>query len=222
MRSDISKRNRLGELEHLVMNYVWNNPDCTAEECRERPHLAGLYENPPSEPSLPGWSRKDLLPTRWTDAPTVIERQPRKVRSPPALSGRLSTNSAAAQLSSCSWVWWTTLSSIAGHSKSRTKGRSSARCRNEFILRLADAFPGSALTLLFGRFALGIPVCSGLWLFRARNAAWQYAVWRLTLFAMLALPLASISRACHQTPGAPCNSLCIASRKQSHRLSCGI
>lgn len=35
MRSNKSKDSRLGELEHLVMNYVWNNPDCTAEECRE-------------------------------------------------------------------------------------------------------------------------------------------------------------------------------------------
>ncbi|MES1258122.1 MAG: BlaI/MecI/CopY family transcriptional regulator [Acidobacteriota bacterium] len=35
MRSDISKDSRLGELEHLVMNYVWNNPACTAEACRE-------------------------------------------------------------------------------------------------------------------------------------------------------------------------------------------
>lgn len=35
MRSDTVKGNRLGELEHLVMNYVWSNPDCTAEECRE-------------------------------------------------------------------------------------------------------------------------------------------------------------------------------------------
>jgi BlaI family transcriptional regulator, penicillinase repressor len=35
MRSDISKETRLGELEHLVMNFVWNNPDCTAEECRQ-------------------------------------------------------------------------------------------------------------------------------------------------------------------------------------------
>jgi BlaI family penicillinase repressor len=35
MRSDISKESRLGELEHFVMDYVWNNPDCTAEECRQ-------------------------------------------------------------------------------------------------------------------------------------------------------------------------------------------
>lgn len=34
MRSDILKDNRLGELERVVMNYVWNNPDCTAEDCR--------------------------------------------------------------------------------------------------------------------------------------------------------------------------------------------
>jgi BlaI family transcriptional regulator, penicillinase repressor len=34
MRSDNSKDSRLGKLEHLVMSYVWNNPDCTAEECR--------------------------------------------------------------------------------------------------------------------------------------------------------------------------------------------
>jgi predicted transcriptional regulator len=35
MRSEVAKGNRLGELEHLVMNYVWSNPDCTAEDCRE-------------------------------------------------------------------------------------------------------------------------------------------------------------------------------------------
>jgi predicted transcriptional regulator len=35
MRSDISKEGRLGELEHFVMEYVWNNADCTAEECRQ-------------------------------------------------------------------------------------------------------------------------------------------------------------------------------------------
>lgn len=35
MRSDISRDSRLGELEHLVMEYVWNNPACTAEECRQ-------------------------------------------------------------------------------------------------------------------------------------------------------------------------------------------
>jgi BlaI family penicillinase repressor len=35
MRSDISKESRLGELEHLVMDFVWNNPDCTAEQCRQ-------------------------------------------------------------------------------------------------------------------------------------------------------------------------------------------
>lgn len=35
MRSDISKDGRLGELEHLVMDYVWSNPGCTAEQCRE-------------------------------------------------------------------------------------------------------------------------------------------------------------------------------------------
>jgi len=35
MRSDISGESRLGELEHLVMEYVWNNPACTAEECRQ-------------------------------------------------------------------------------------------------------------------------------------------------------------------------------------------
>jgi BlaI family penicillinase repressor len=34
MGSDTSKDNRLGELERVVMNYVWNNADCTAEECR--------------------------------------------------------------------------------------------------------------------------------------------------------------------------------------------
>jgi BlaI family penicillinase repressor len=35
MRSDISGESRLGELEHLVMEYVWNNPACSAEECRQ-------------------------------------------------------------------------------------------------------------------------------------------------------------------------------------------
>ena len=35
MRSNTLKDGRLGDLEHLVMNYVWNNPDCTAGACRE-------------------------------------------------------------------------------------------------------------------------------------------------------------------------------------------
>jgi BlaI family transcriptional regulator, penicillinase repressor len=35
MRSDIAKESRLGALEHVVMEYVWNNPGCTAEECRQ-------------------------------------------------------------------------------------------------------------------------------------------------------------------------------------------
>lgn len=35
MRSDITGETRLGSLEHLVMEYVWSNPGCTAEECRQ-------------------------------------------------------------------------------------------------------------------------------------------------------------------------------------------
>ena len=35
MRSESSKQSRLGELEHLVMDYVWTHPGCTADECRE-------------------------------------------------------------------------------------------------------------------------------------------------------------------------------------------
>jgi BlaI family penicillinase repressor len=35
MRSDVTNETRLGSLERLVMEYVWSNPGCTAEECRQ-------------------------------------------------------------------------------------------------------------------------------------------------------------------------------------------
>jgi len=35
MRSDTVKDNRLGDLERSVMDHVWNNPSCTADDCRE-------------------------------------------------------------------------------------------------------------------------------------------------------------------------------------------
>ena len=57
------------------------------------------------------------------------------------------------------------------------------------ILRLANTFPGFVLTFAVRTFALGCLCAAGLWLFRVRNSAVQYAVWRLILFAMLAMPL---------------------------------
>ena len=57
------------------------------------------------------------------------------------------------------------------------------------ILQLANAFPGFVLTSAIRALALGFLCAAGLWLFRVRNSAVQYAAWRLILFAMLALPL---------------------------------
>jgi len=58
------------------------------------------------------------------------------------------------------------------------------------VLHLANTFPGFVLTFAVRAFALGFLCAVGLWLFRVRNSAMQYAVWRLILFAMLAMPLA--------------------------------
>jgi hypothetical protein len=60
------------------------------------------------------------------------------------------------------------------------------------IFQLANTFPGFVLALAVRAFALGFLCAAGLWLFRARNSAVQYAVWRLSLFAMLAMPLALV------------------------------
>jgi beta-lactamase regulating signal transducer with metallopeptidase domain len=57
------------------------------------------------------------------------------------------------------------------------------------ILQLANTFPGFVLTFAVRVFALGFLCAAGLWLFRVRNSAVQYAVWRLILFAMLAMPI---------------------------------
>jgi beta-lactamase regulating signal transducer with metallopeptidase domain len=58
------------------------------------------------------------------------------------------------------------------------------------ILQLANTFPEVVLTFAVRAFALGFLCGAGLLLFRVRNSAVEYAVWRLILFAMLAMPLA--------------------------------
>jgi beta-lactamase regulating signal transducer with metallopeptidase domain len=58
------------------------------------------------------------------------------------------------------------------------------------IIQFANTFPEFVLTFAVRAFALGFLCAVGLWLFRVRNSAIQYAVWRLILFAMLAMPLA--------------------------------
>jgi beta-lactamase regulating signal transducer with metallopeptidase domain len=61
------------------------------------------------------------------------------------------------------------------------------------LISLANGFPGLVLDFLLRSAALGFLCASVLWLFRFRDAAWQYAICRLALFAMLILPLAGIS-----------------------------
>jgi beta-lactamase regulating signal transducer with metallopeptidase domain len=62
------------------------------------------------------------------------------------------------------------------------------------LLRMAHELTAVALDFFLRALALGLLCGSVLWLLRVRNAALQYSAWRLVLFAMLMLPLASIMK----------------------------
>ena len=61
------------------------------------------------------------------------------------------------------------------------------------ILAVADAFPGFVLDVSVRCLVIGFLIISVSWILRARNAAWEQATWRLTLAAMLVLPIASLA-----------------------------
>jgi hypothetical protein len=61
------------------------------------------------------------------------------------------------------------------------------------LISLGNGFPGLVLDFLLRSATLGLLCASVPWLFRVRDAAWQYAICRLALFAMLILPFAGIA-----------------------------
>jgi BlaI family transcriptional regulator, penicillinase repressor len=61
MRSGSASGNRPGELEHLVMNYVWNNPDCTAEDCRQAAASRRAFKESTIRTVLTRLERKGLV-----------------------------------------------------------------------------------------------------------------------------------------------------------------
>jgi beta-lactamase regulating signal transducer with metallopeptidase domain len=61
-------------------------------------------------------------------------------------------------------------------------------------LNRAEQLPGVALDFFLRALALGLVCGCVLWLLRVRSAALQYSAWRLVLFAMLMLPIASITK----------------------------